>query len=46
MAHNVCCDSYLVYKVTYIYYTTVPILGRRVKCVTCVSVLFPGAVVH
>jgi len=27
MAHNVCCDSYHVYKVTYIYYTVVPILG-------------------
>ena len=40
MAHNMCCDSYHVYNVTYIYNTIVPILG--VKYVTCVSVLFPG----
>jgi len=44
MAHNVCCDSYRVYNVTYIYYTIVPIL--EVKYVTCVSVLFPVTVVH
>jgi len=41
MAHNVCCDSYRVYNVTYICYTIVPILG--VKYVTCVSVPFPGS---
>ena len=44
MAHNVCCDSYRAYNVTDICYTTVPILG--VSYVTCVSVLFPGTVVH
>jgi len=44
MAHNLCCDSYHVYNVTYIYNTIVPILG--VKYVTCDSVLIPGTVVH
>ena len=27
MAHNVCCDSYRVHNVSYIYYTIVIILG-------------------
>ena len=44
MARNVCCDSYRVHNMTYIYYTILPILGA--KYVACVSVLFPGTVVH
>jgi len=43
MAHNVCCDSYRVYNMTYLlHYCTY--IG--VEYVTCVSVLFPGTVVH
>jgi len=30
MAHNVCCDSYQIYNVTYICYTIVPVLGGQV----------------
>ena len=43
MAHNVCCDSYRVYDVTYLLHNCAYI---GVKYVTCVSVLFPGTVVH
>ena len=28
MAHNVCCDSYHIYNVTYIYYTIVLYWGQ------------------
>ena len=44
MTRNVCCDSYRVYDMTYMYYTIVPVLG--VQYVRCVSVLHPGTVVH
>jgi len=45
MAHNVRCDSYHVYNVIYISITLLH-LYKGVKYVTCVSVLFPGTVVH
>ena len=41
MAHNVCCDSYHVYNVTYLLQNCTHI---GVKYVTCVSVLFPETV--
>jgi len=43
MAHNVCCDSYRVYNVTYLSYYCNYV---GVKYVTCVSMLFPGTVVQ
>ena len=43
MTHNVYCDSYRVYNVTYLLQYSAYI---GVKYVTCVSVPFPGTIVH
>jgi len=37
MAHNVCCDSYHIYNVTYIYCAIVPILGQ--VCDVCLRAI-------
>ena len=41
MAHNVCCDSYHVYKMTYIYYTIVLILGSSMWRMLACYILGP-----